>query len=234
MICVSIVSHMHGQMVVDLVKSLLNFKEISKVLVTLNVYEDTLLPSDDRVHLITNAKPKGFGSNHNAAFNNCHSPYFLVLNPDVQLVDNPFHILIEILKKNPNSAIISPKSLSINGNQEDNWRYFPSIFSIFIRTIGLDKFCYDANSFIECRKVDWVSGQFMLFSSSSYKAVKGFDEKYFMYCEDVDICRRLHRIKQDIIACNTVSIIHDAQRNTKKSIRHFFWHIQSLIKLFLT
>jgi hypothetical protein len=79
---------------------------------------------------------------------------------------------------------------------------------------------------------DWVAGMFVLFSALAYKKLEGFDENYFLYYEDVDICRRAHLLGLKIICCPEVTIVHHAQRASRKSIRHMCWHLESMRRYF--
>jgi GT2 family glycosyltransferase len=83
LIVVSVISHGHGAMLAKLLEQLLVFPEIEQVLVTLNIPESIELPIDNRITLIQNQDPKGFGANHNYAFTKSKSSYFCVLNPDI-------------------------------------------------------------------------------------------------------------------------------------------------------
>ena len=81
---------------------------------------------------------------------------------------------------------------------------------------------------------DWVAGMFMLFPADAYRLVNGFDERYFMYLEDVDICRRLNKNGLRVLYSDAVEIVHDGQFASRKNLRHFFWHVSSLLRFLRT
>ena len=76
----------------------------------------------------------------------------------------------------------------------------------------------------------WVNGAFMLFRASVYRGLGGFDERYFMYCEDVDICLRL-QLAGFALSRSSVKVTHAAQRSSRVNIRHLAWHVVSLLRL---
>lgn len=232
MITVSIVSHGHGSMVVSLVKQLLRFPEIEKIVVVLNVLETLDFPDSDRIKLLSNEAPRGFGANHNAAFGQCGSKYFLVLNPDIVFIANPFAHLMAALQLS-DVAVTAPLVVASDGSVEDSVRRFPTVSSLLGKALGRDDGRYQLTAGQPDIEPDWIGGMFMLFEASNYRAVGGFDEAYFLYYEDVDICVRLWRQKRRIVACPAVQVIHNAQRASHRSWRFRRWHLQSALRYLL-
>jgi GT2 family glycosyltransferase len=85
----------------------------------------------------------------------------------------------------------------------------------------------DSNFFAE-----WVGGMCMLFKSSAYSDVGGFDEAYFMYVEDVDICTRLWKSGFKVLVCPSAVVFHEARRASRKNLQHLRWHIAGLFRYF--
>jgi GT2 family glycosyltransferase len=75
---------------------------------------------------------------------------------------------------------------------------------------------------------------FMLFRSAAFRKVGGFDERYFLYYEDVDLCARLRRAGYDIRVEAAVRVVHDARRDSRRSVRYMAWHLSSILRYFLT
>lgn len=234
MITVSIVSHSHGTMVERLVRQLLLFPEVTSIVVTLNVPEEWGLDLDERITVVRNAVPKGFGANHNFIFHNyVFTEYFCVLNPDISLNDNPFPALLSCLCSMC-AQIVAPAILAPNGQIEDSARYFPTIRGLAKKLLrisdGRYKFSLSTSPFF----VDWVAGMFVLFPSSTFKQLNGFDEAYFLYYEDVDICFRARSLKLRVALCAEAVAVHDARRSSRRNIRHFCWHISSMFRFLIS
>lgn len=234
LVSVSIVSH--GQML--LVSSLLDDLKrhstyIREVILTLNVPEGLALNPNQfpfPIKIISNTSPKGFAANHNSAFKSVTSPYFCVLNPDVRFISDPFPVLIQNLQGD-GIGVIAPAVYTPHGQQAHSARAFPTPFNLIWRII----FRRQARVPQACESMaicDWVAGMFMLFPSPVFLGLKGFDERYFLYYEDVDICARIKTRGGKTAQCRSVRIIHDARQQSHKEWRYFRWHILSLAKYF--
>ena len=188
----------------------------------------TRLADLDKVEIIQNHTPKGFGANHNAVFRRCTESFFCVLNPDVELIENPFPTLLKALN-DESIALAAPLIIAPDGSVEDSVRFYPTFASLLFKAFGSSdgRFAVKFNEPIQYP--DWVAGMFMLFRSSVFKSLNGFDEGYFLYYEDVDICRRawLHRMR--IAVLPEVVAIHDARRDSRRSLRHMRWHLASMV-----
>jgi len=230
-IAVSIVSHGHGAMVEELIRATLCCPEVGQVIVTLNISEPLNIVSSDRVLLIENALPKGFGANHNAAFALCQQPFFCPLNPDIAFLGNPFPELLKGIARS-GAALIAPLVVSPFGGVEDSMRRFPTLRSLATKALGR----YDGRYLVYAGEADfcpeWVAGMFMLFRSEVFARLNGFDERFFLYYEDVDICVRVWRQGLKVVACPRVSVVHDARRDSRRSLRHLRWHLASMGRYF--
>lgn len=234
MITVSIVSHYHGEMIGSLLDDLANCPQVAKVILTMNVPEaEIVLPPTAafRTLVLRNAIPKGFASNHNAAFEYCDTPFFCVLNPDVRLsYGNPFPILIECLRDN--IALCAPAVISPSGEIEDSARLFPDIFTLVAKLLGGDDGRYRYEVVEKTFWPEWVAGMFMLFTSAGFAAVNGFDESFFLYYEDVDLCVRMWRSGSAIALCPQAKVLHDARRASRRNPLHMVWHASSMVRFF--
>lgn len=231
----SIVSH--GQL--DLIKDFLGdfkaavFDNVSIVL-TINIPEEESILSDFDmlpISLIRNAEPKGFGANHNFALLQSNGDVFVIVNPDIRLKNFNLDILLETLEMVGVGAC-APVVLSSQGTVEDSVRRFPT-FSRLLRRVILRQRQPDyqwSNSPIQ---VDWNAGMFVAFRPEAFRSVSGFDERFFMYYEDADICRRLARNGWKIMLQPATSVIHDAQRASRRSRKHMQWHLKSMFRFLI-
>jgi N-acetylglucosaminyl-diphospho-decaprenol L-rhamnosyltransferase len=235
-VTVSIVSHGHGSLVSSLLDDLaMHCGRDIGVILTLNIYESVTMGEGAYpfpVELIRNEAQKGFGANHNAAFEHSRSAYFCVLNPDIRIRENPFPQLVETLR-NRTVGVVAPRILDPLGNIEPSARRFPTpwfiVRKLFHSTAGLE-----SRPEQTALSPDWVAGTFMLFRSEVYSELAGFDERYFLYYEDVDLCRRLRRRGYDVRLLPSVSAVHDARRESRRSLRHLRWHLASMLRFMVT
>lgn len=233
MISASVVSHSHGEMVWKLVDKLVTFPEIVQVIVTLNVTETHPLKLHEKVVLVVNSIAKGFGENHNAAFALTKGDFYCVINPDIELTQNPFNALLDILA-DQRVGLAAPLVVASDGVPEDSMRSFLTPWSMVRRVLKLDSGAYSLQQGNSDFTPDWVAGMFMLFRSEAYAKVGGFDERYFMYCEDADICTRLWKAGYKVVGCLSASVIHNAQRASHRSFKHLSWHVRSMARYFLS
>lgn len=235
-VTVSIVSHGHGAMILPLLSDLAMYcGRDTEVILTLNIPET--LPFDAAscplpVRIVRNSAPKGFGANHNAAFELSRQPIFCVLNPDIRIAENPFPVLLKELSQK-GVGVVAPGIVDPSGKLEDSARRFPTPWFLvrkLFRVVPTLDYAI-ANTSIS---PDWVAGMFMLFRAEIYRELNGFDEKYFLYYEDVDLCRRLRRRGFDVRLVPATSATHDARRQSHRNTRHLRWHLASLLRFLLT
>jgi GT2 family glycosyltransferase len=232
MISASIVSHGHGDMVWRLVQQLESCPEISQIIVTLNIQEAIPAEQHEKVTIIRNESPKGFGENHNAAFALAMGDFYAVINPDIVLEQNPFPMLLATLNET-DAGLVAPRVNGPQGEPEDSMRRFLTPWSMLMRVIGYDSGAYSHEKTPNAFSPDWVAGMFMLFRVEAYAKVSGFDERYFMYCEDADICTRLWKAGYAVAGCTSVCVIHNAQRASRQNLKHLSWHLRSMVRYFL-
>lgn len=234
MVSISIVSHGQGALVHELLKDVGRSCKQVEVLLTINVPEDLSLADRDfhfPLRILRNAAPRGFGANHNAAFARAAGKYFCVLNPDIRLTADPFPALVSALA-DAGIGVAAPRIANPDGETEDSARRFPTLWVIARKALtGAQHHDYEVTH--TPFSPEWVAGMFMLFRSAVFREIGGFDERYFLYYEDVDLCRRLRRRGYDVRLVPSVSAVHDARRQSRRSLLHLRWHLASMLRFFL-
>lgn len=226
---VSIVSHGHSALVQDLLLQLARWSasSIARVVLVQNLPEPApAAPSEGwpfDLKVIANETPHGFGANHNRALSDATEEFVCVLNPDVALVgSDPF---VELLAACSMRGVgcSYPVQLDECGRVQDSEREIPSPLSLVRRRLlGRRE-----------KRVDWVNAACLVVPTDVWRDLGGFDERYFMYCEDVDFCLRL-RLRGLNLAKAPVQVIHAGQRASGRSLRHLVWHVRSLVRLWLS
>lgn len=231
-ITISIVSHGQASLVGLLLADLAaQTSQDFDVILTINVPEDESFDQGYpfQLRIIRNESPKGFGANHNAAFNIAVSKWFTVVNPDIRLGTLDVELLLSPFSDNAVAAV-APLVLSREGNVEDSMRRFPTLWRFAKRLIlgqRVSDYIVGARPF----QVDWVAGMFVIFRRDAFRQIKGFDDRrFFMYLEDADICRRLGRSGWKVVVTPLVQVIHVAQRASRRNAKHMRWHAVSAIR----
>ncbi len=236
-ISISVVSHAQIALVAALLKDLEDHCADSNFELILTLNLDEILPFDLHafsypIRLVRNKVPKGFAANQNQAFACATGQYFCVLNPDIRLRSNPFNALLACCDRS-SAGVVAPLVLGETGAVEDSARRFPSPLKILCKAFGKcrspDYVMVDAPIY-----PDWVAGMFMLFPRAVFERLGGFDERYFLYYEDVDICARLRLMGHPVVLCPRVAVQHHAQRSSHRDFRFWRLHLGSMVRFFLS
>ncbi|RYF30760.1 MAG: glycosyl transferase [Comamonadaceae bacterium] len=227
-ITVSIVSHGQLALVRPLLEQLDRFSlaMVEKVVLTINIPEPDLLADAIwrfPVERIVNAEAKGFGANHNAAFGQCDTAWFLVLNPDIRFDGDVLAPLVA--QARPESGLLTPRILEPGKAAPEQHREIITPLEIVSRK---------RPGYVRPTVPAWIPGLFMLFRSDAYARIEGFDERFFMYGEDFDICARVQLAGWQLQVAENLLALHDARRASHRSKRHLYWHLSSLLRVWLS
>ncbi len=152
------------------------------------------------MRLHTNPRNIGFGSGNNTGAKIAHGRYLLFLNSDTVVEENALAKMVHYGDENPNIGILGPKLLNEDGSLQYSCRRYPNLLTGVFRNTPLGKL-FPSNRFAADylmqeydhetpRDVDWVSGAALCLRRTLYEEIGAFDDDYFMYCEDVDLCWR--------------------------------------------
>lgn len=236
-ISVSVVSHGQMAMVAYLLRDIQTHchGQSIELLLTLNIGEKLDLDESEFFYAITvirNSAPKGFGANHNQAFKAAKGDYFCIVNPDIRLNSCPFLALMANFQ-DAQIGVVAPLVLNASGVVEDSARSFPTPSKIgqklFVKHLTSEYVLRD-----EPVRVDWVGGMFMMFPRLVFARLNGFDERYFLYYEDVDICSRLNLLNLLVMVNPECHVIHQAQRSSHRSLKFLRWHVGSMLRYFMS
>lgn len=237
----SLVSHGHGdglrQSLTSLADALRHSGFTSRVILTLNLPEPELeaqLQAQSwpfELVFLRNAHPLGFGANHNQAFRQSQAPWFAVINPDVFWPQDPaFWRPLAQDAWPPQVGLVCPEQLDAKGQRQDYARRLITPMQLCVRIARRWWRVPRAADALALEQADWVNGACLFFRAQVFESLQGFDERFFMYCEDTDICLRL-QLAGWTMASMGGAVRHDAQRNTGRQWRHWAWHVRSLWRL---
>lgn len=227
----SIVSHNNGNLVDKLIDNIQkNCNVCFEIILVVNVPENTdFLKKYQNLKIITvyNQEIKGFGENHNYAYTKSNGEFFIVLNPDITIKKFDFESFLKNFD-NKKVSICAPKVVSNDGIIEDSPRRFPTVYKLFKRRIFNNKIL-DYKIENKPISVDWVGGMFMAFTAQYFKEINGFNERFFMYLEDTEICRETKRKNRLVIFDPNHSVIHHGAKKSRKELKYLLIHLKSLI-----
>ncbi len=165
---------------------------------------------ENRVLVIENSENLGFGNAHNRVFENIEADYYLLLNPDCYFED-PLAInkLLDYADMNPDAWIIGPKILNPDNTLQYSARSFPDPKATLFRNTFLGRL-FPNNPYVkkylrtdtdhdEISPTDWVSGAAMLIRRELIDKTGGFDPRYFMYVEDMDLCKQCSLLDRSVM-----------------------------------
>lgn len=182
-------------------------------------------------------KNLGFGSAHNSVIRRYpNSDFYLVLNPDVEFEPEILNTLILRMRKNERISICIPKVLNTDGSIQYVNKLLPTPAYLFVRRF-LKKFNFgNSNEQREKYKYKafsspYVSGCFLFCRADHINKIDGFDERYFLYLEEIDLCRKVRPLG-DIVVFNDVKIVHHWQRGSYSNIKLTISHSLSALKYF--
>lgn len=227
-VVVSIVSHGHAAQVQPLLEQLARLdpaERPARVVLTHNIPEqDPTAPAQGwpfALQILRNAVPQGFGANHNQALSQAGEALFCVLNPDVQLIAG--EPVFEPLARACGEAGVGcayPVQVDGEGRVQDSERELPTPLALWRRR-ALQR---------GERRVDWVNAACIMLPAEVWRTIGGFDSRYFMYCEDVDLSLRLQLAGWRLRRVNA-RLIHAGQRASSRDWRHLVWHLRALARL---
>jgi GT2 family glycosyltransferase len=162
---------------------------------------------------------RGFGHANNRGYMATDAPYVLFLNPDTEVLDGTFGDLVAEMNERPEVGVIGVKQLTPDGQLYPTIRRFPSVSRTLADTLGerlagrlswkgereLDMSAYDRDTYC-----DWVSGSFMLVRREALDSAGIFDERFFVYSEEVDLCLRIKRAGWRVVHLPSMTIVHHA------------------------
>ena len=211
-------------------------QDIKKVIEDLN---------SNQIEYIFNNSNKGFGAGHNVIINKLlnkelDSKYHLVMNSDVYFEEDVVEKLLDYMSNHEKIGQIGPRITGKDGTLTYSCKLFPTPLNLIMRRfIPLKKIVEKMDYDYEMRWYNYkdivegalLSGCFMLLRTEVFEKVGKFDEKYFMYLEDYDFCRRIGE-KYEVIYYPKVEIMHEHAKSSYKSRKMLLIHIKSALMYF--
>jgi GT2 family glycosyltransferase len=246
-ISASIVTYKTSQQELNiLLESLLPEIPAECIVIIDNSPDETLRKYVERfgIRYVAMKRNVGFGSGHNRALEIYRglSKYHLLINPDIICQPGTISRLYEFMEEHPDVGWVMPKILYPDGTEQRLCKQLPTPYDLFIRRFlgKTGKFIFRKQAdryelrhldMSVSREIPCLSGCFMFVRTSVFEEVGGFDERYFMYMEDVDLCRRILK-KSKAVFYPYASVIHEYAKGSYRNLRHTRFHVISAIRYF--
>ncbi|MFB9051977.1 glycosyltransferase [Formosa undariae] len=238
-ISILVVTHNHVEYIGQLLKSLIDFNVQNVFFCDAKSTDGTvekLLKSPYKDNILLKEVLEGFSKNNNDLIRhfNLETRYYMLLNPDTYFDTNFIQVLYNFIKKDNTIGIVTPVLKYPNGDIQKTWKAFPNFINVVRKRLGLLK----ANNEIQMvgPNIDWCLGACMLIHNQFLKPNKTLlDERYRLYCEDIDICFEAHSRGLKVIGINQTYIYHHLNETSAKNIfsKYNVWNVSSIIKFII-
>ena len=206
---------------------------------------------DNKLEVLTKYSPKikyiphenlGYGSGHNVAFREANrinpDGFHIVMNPDIIFSAGTIRKMEQFMSESPTVGCCMPRILNPDGTDQKLCKYLPAPMDLFSKRFfqlfsrkRVDRLTMCDCDYDKVLSVPWLSGCFMFLRLKAVMAVDGFDERYFLYAEDIDLSRRVHLV-YDTVYYPEVSVVHLHRADSYHSSRMMMIHIASVMKYF--
>jgi N-acetylglucosaminyl-diphospho-decaprenol L-rhamnosyltransferase len=239
MISISLVSHGQMSFVYRLFESM--EKVLSggiplEVILTENKIRSIVPPEEIpgmTIRTLFNERSYGLAKNHNQAFNIATGDYFCVINPDVTFIEDIFPALIDHLEGG-GVDVVAPLVVDRQAIPQDSFRDLPTPLNLLKRRLGKRREVsplFDSGAIVY---PDWIAGIFLLMRAETYHHLGGFDERFYLYFEDVDFCCRARLAGLTLAVDTNCKVVHAARRASRTHLKPFLWHFSSAIRFFVS
>lgn len=179
------------------------------------------------VNLIPLEKNIGFGPANNLALKKSTADYIFLLNPDTEITAGFFDIILDYAKNHPQLAVVGPRIINQDGSQQDSIRRFPDLLSqilillklknVLHNNILLNRYLCKDFDYSQEQSVDQIMGAAMFIKREVFDKIGLFDEKFFIWFEEVDLCKRIIKAGLEIKYFPQAKIIHWGGKSFSKN-----------------
>jgi GT2 family glycosyltransferase len=195
-----------------------------------------------QIQVFYNPRRSGYGENHNLNLQKASGRYFVIMNSDMMVETDIFSSLRDYMDQHLDLGIVSPMVLNEDRKIQGLNKRYPTVFDLFLRRFvpgPIQKLCQRRLDYYEMRDIGYehrydvpfMSGAFMFCRTDLLQSLGGFDPKFFLYFEDVDLCRRVQQTHRTEYYPE-VSVIHFWQRASHKNWMHTLYFIKSTLRYF--
>jgi len=181
-----------------------------------------ILTLDKKIKLIQAQENKGFGAGHNLGLKNAKAKYLLIINPDIVILNQALNQLYQFMEEHPKAGIVGPKLLYPDLSLQRSAHPWPKLLTPLYRRTPLGKTIWGLKElkrydmleyqYQKPKKIDWLFGACLMIRKTVWEKINGFDERYFLYCEDIDLCTKSWALKHSVWCFPQAKVIHYHKR----------------------
>ena len=190
--------------------------------------------------LILNTSNAGFAKANNTGFQHSHGDHLLFLNSDTLIRNNAITYLSDYLQKHPTVGVVGPKLLTADGTPTQSYQRFLDVAQLYLgakwlrHVVDVTKYRmnYPRYQFTSDKQVEWLSGAALAIKRHVFEQVGKWDERYFLYYEDMDICLQVTRVGYKVMYHPAAEVVHLFGRSStqtpnlkairNRSVRYYF------------
>ena len=176
----------------------------------------------------------GFGKGHNQVLSVINSDYHAIVNPDIELTEDAFSPIIQYLNDNSQAGMCIPNLVDANGIRQLVYRKEVTVFDMFIRMFCKGLFSkriadhtLQNMDYTKPFQVPFGQGSFLVIRTELFKALNGFDDGFFMYLEDADLCKRVNQVSK-LMYFPDATVIHKWEQGSHRNKTLFKYHVNSM------
>lgn len=180
----------------------------------------------------------GFGKANNRVLDLINSEYHAIVNPDIVFCEDSFSKILNWMDQNQDVGMAIPRLIDVDGKLQNVYRRELTVFDMFNRMILKEFFKKRALKHVMIDKdyskpfeVPFGQGSFLVIRSELFKKLNGFDDGYFMYCEDADLSKRVNEVSKLMYYPET-EVIHKWEKGSHRDMKLFIYHLKSMIYYF--
>lgn len=188
--------------------------------------------------VVSVGKNLGFGKGHNYIIDEIESEYHAIVNPDIIFVEDAFSPIINYMNENKDIGMCIPNITDDTGKRLHVYRKELTVYDMFIRMFCKKLFpkrvaahTLQNQDYTKPFQVPFGQGSFLVIRTELFKELGGFDERFFMYLEDADLCKRVNQVSK-LMYYPGASVIHKWEQGSHKNRKLLKYHIQSMRKYF--
>ena len=197
-----------------------------------------------KVQVIQSDRNLGYGGAHRVAAQVSGGEYVAFCNCDLRVTSGAWDKLVRYLDSHPQVGIVGPQLVYPSGKVQESYRRFPRLMDVFLKRVGiggrrLKKYLMSEEMPVGPIQVDWLVGAVLVIPRRIYDRVGGFDPRYFLFFEDMDLCRSVQSVGYSVVYLPEAKFVHAEHRlsdggSLYKSLfkKSFWWHLESMGKYF--